>query len=123
MAVSGLAAFSKSPDHAVWLMFNGYQRRLYVAGAGQASLPIEAWSGGGQTNAKNVERRHQVEMKHNSHVPTHDFPFNPFQGVSHREISVTDHHGKKKAVHSRRGGVLPPGEWIAVAKGAADLPP
>nr|WP_321985197.1 hypothetical protein [uncultured Lichenicoccus sp.] len=122
MAASGLAAFSKSPDHAVWLVFYGYQRRLYVAGAGQASLPIEAWSGGGQTNARNVERRHQVEMKHKSHVPTHDFPFNPFQGISNREVSVTDHRGKQQAVHSRRGGVLPPGEWIAVAKGAPGYP-
>ena len=120
MAASGLTIFSKSPDHAVWLHFNGYQRRLYVVGAGQASLPIEALSGGGQTNAENMARRQQVEKKHHSHVPTYDFPFNPFQGASRREVSVTDHYGKHKTVHAGRGGVLPPGDWIAVAKGTAD---
>ncbi len=119
MAAPGLGAFARAPDHDVWITFNGYQRRLYVAGSGRASLPIAAWSGGGQTNKVNQDRRHEVEHRHHTHVPIHDFPFNPFHAASCHEVTVKNHKGQDKKVHASRGGVVPPGDWIAVAKGAA----
>lgn len=118
MAPSSLEAFANAPDYVVWMTFNGYQRRLYVTGSGRASLPIQAWSGGGQTNWLNVDRRLQVANQTLTHVPTDNFPFDPFHPASQREIKIVDHKGKRKSVHANRGGVLPSGDWIAVSQDA-----
>ncbi|WP_144243578.1 hypothetical protein [Azospirillum argentinense] len=116
-----LAKFIGAQDYSTWLHFNGYQRRLYVVGSSRASIPITAWSGGGQTNRLNLDRRTDMQAKHKSAVPTDESPLNPYQGSSDsNKVSVVDHKGKSKEVAKIRGGVLPPGEWVAVAKSAPE---
>lgn len=113
-----LERFKASPDTSVWMHYHGFQRRLYVAGDGHTSLPIQAWSGGGQTNAKNLKNRHLADKEHHTRVPVEAGMLDPFQAASKAEVWVKNVKGEKRHVSASRGGVLPPGVWIAVAMDA-----
>lgn len=115
-----MSEFIAAPDCSIWMQYFGFQRRLYVSGTTRASIPFEAWSGGGQTNALNRRRRVYAHEKYGSSVPTTDFPFDSFRAASINKVRVTDYRGRPNhQVSMSRGGVLPSGLWIAVFKDAA----
>lgn len=120
---STLQSFMQNPDMSVRLHFHGLDQKLYVIDHGSFGIPIQSWSGGGGTNALNVKRRLEVEKLHHTHVPTSDDLWNSYRPASKEKINVVNHKGKTSSVPKVRGGMLPAGQWIAVAQGAKEFRP
>lgn len=113
-----LEKFSNSPDMSVKLDFNGSQRRLNVMTQGTISRTIVAVSGGGQTGGGSIAKREKANELYGTHVPQTMLPMDPQVATSRKVVSVRKEDGKYVDVPRVRGGVLPPGIWIAVARGA-----